>query len=77
MWKGGRYTEEHTYDMDTFRKGHFNLNVEMIASFLYSNVEKMPRYYIILKLFYFNMKILISLFDNYVIFNFQVSTEDC
>lgn len=34
MWKVEKYIEEHTYDMSTCHKGHFNLNIEMIVSVL-------------------------------------------
>ncbi|KAH0689261.1 hypothetical protein KY289_016619 [Solanum tuberosum] len=42
MWKVGRYIKEHTCDMGTCRDGHFNLDVEMIASILRVDIENMP-----------------------------------
>ncbi|XP_049390356.1 uncharacterized protein LOC125854815 [Solanum stenotomum] len=44
MWKVGRYIKEHTCDMDTCCDGHFNLDVEMIASVLRVDIEKTPRF---------------------------------
>ncbi|KAG5615988.1 hypothetical protein H5410_015812 [Solanum commersonii] len=39
-----RYIKEHTCNMGTCRDGHFNLDVEMIASILRVDIEKMPRF---------------------------------
>ena len=44
MWTIGTYHDEHTCNMGTCREGHFNLNVEMIASILLTDIEKTPRY---------------------------------
>ncbi|KAH0661455.1 hypothetical protein KY284_026386 [Solanum tuberosum] len=40
----GRYIKEHTCNMGTCRDGHFNLDIEMIASILHTDTEKTPRF---------------------------------
>lgn len=34
------YYDEHTCNMGRCCEGHFNLNVEMVASVLYTEIEK-------------------------------------
>lgn len=44
MWKIITYEEGHTCDMVACCEGHFNLDINMIASVLITDLEKMPKF---------------------------------